>query len=245
MILPEERKKASISDPRFMILFGKQKCGKTTIISALDDCLMVDFERGTEFVDSMSVEVNTVEELAEVVNLLKEKSESKGGEPAYRYIALDTATEMEELVMPIAIKNYKATPMGKGFKGNDLRILPQGAGYWYIREAFKKVVKAFEPYCKTLILLGHVSDKQIERQGKEVWEMELDLTGKLKKIIGARADAIGYVYRNKNQTIISFKGGGDAIIESRPKHLSGREIVVAESDEENNMTFYWDRVFKD
>ena len=44
-----------------------------------------------------------------------------------------------------------------------------------------------------------------------------------------------------------FKGGEDAIAESRPKHLSGKDIVIAESEgegEDRTMTFYWDRVFK-
>lgn len=78
--------------------------------------------------------------------------------------------------------------------------------------------------------------------------MELDLTGKLKRIIGARADAIAYLYRKGNQSILSFKGGKDAICESRPKHLSGRDIVIADSTgegEELVITTYWDKIFKE
>jgi hypothetical protein len=138
--------------------------------------------------------------------------------------------------------------MGKSYSGDNLAKLPNGAGYLYIREAFKKIINGFAEFCDTLILSGHVSDKQIEKNGKEVTEMELDLTGKLKRIIGARADAIGYVFRKKNQTIISFKGGEDTIVESRPTHLRGRDIVIAESiGEGDNMilTTYWDRIFKD
>ena len=138
--------------------------------------------------------------------------------------------------------------MGKNFTGDDVTKLPNGAGYLYIREAYKNIIDSFSKYCDTLILSGHVVDKQIEKNGKEVFELDLALTGRLKQIIGARADAIGYVYRDKNKTIVSFKGGEDAISESRPRHLSGKEIVITETEgegEEMIFNFYWDKIFKD
>ena len=169
------------------------------------------------------------------------------GVKPYTRITFDTATHFEEILMGYAITLYKATPMGKDFKGTSLRVLPQGAGYLYEREAFKNVIFGFQKYCDTVILSGHVSDKQVGKEGKEVWELELDLTGKLKRIMGAKADAIGLVYRKKNQCIISFKGGSEAIVESRIKHLTNRDIVVSESEGEGEdivITTYWDRIFK-
>jgi len=133
--------------------------------------------------------------------------------------------------------------MGKNYKGNDLRTLPNGSGYLYIREAFKKVVNGFKPLAECLILVGHCSDKLINKDGKDLTEMDFDLTGKLKRIISAQADAIGYVYRKKNQTIVTFKGGDDFIVEARPLHLRGKEFVVAESDEDNNISVDWSKIF--
>ena len=70
--------------------------------------------------------------------------------------------------------------------------------------------------------------------------MDIALTGRLKGIIGARADAIGYVYRDKNKTVVSFRGGENAISESRPRHLSNMEIILAESDGEGeDMVINW------
>ena len=83
----------------------------------------------------------------------------------------------------------------------------------------------------------------INKNGKELTENVIDLTGKLGRIIPAQADALGYVYRKKNQTIINFKGGDDSIVEARPQHLRGKEIVIAESDEDNVITTYWDKIF--
>ena len=77
--------------------------------------------------------------------------------------------------------------------------------------------------------------------------MTLDLAGKLSSIIEGESDAVGYVFRKGNKTIVSFKGGG-LISQARAPHLAGKEIVAAESSTDEagntNITTYWDRIFK-
>lgn len=243
MELPTKKIKAIDDNPHFFIIYGKQKSGKTTILSQLEDCLIIDLERGSKFVDALKVECNSFEELISIKTALEDKKKEKNGVNPYKIIALDTATALEDMVMPFAISLYKETSMGKNFKGDDLRKLPNGAGYLYMREAYKRVINGFLPVCDTLILVGHCSDRLINKDGKEISEMDLDLTGKLRRIISARADAVGYLYRSKNKTILNFKGGEDLIVEARPKHLRGKEIVIAESDEDNNITTHWDKIF--
>lgn len=133
--------------------------------------------------------------------------------------------------------------MGKNYQGTDIRTLPNGSGYLYIRQAVKKVIDMFRGLCETLILVAHTKDKQINFEGQEVNEMTLDLTGRLGDILCGEADAIGYVYRKKNETIISFEGGENSVREARPIHLRGQKIVIAESDENNNLIFHWDKIF--
>lgn len=133
--------------------------------------------------------------------------------------------------------------MGKNYQGTDIRTLPNGSGYMYIRQAVRKVIDMFRTLCETLILVAHTKDRQINMEGQEMNEMTLDLTGKLGDILCGEADAIGYVYRKKNQTIISFEGGESSVREARPEHLRGKKIVIAESDEDNKLTFYWDKIF--
>ena len=246
MELPTQKVLASSADPAFMILFGKQKAGKTTILAQLPNSLILDFEEGTVYMDAVAIKIKDFDHLVEVKNALEEKMKSTGKKP-YKRIIFDTATTLEEMLMPYAISLYKATPMGAAFKGTTLRNLPQGAGYLQEREAFKNVITGFHPYCDTFILSGHVADKQITKDGKEVWELEIDLTGKLKRIMGAKADAIGYIYRKGNQCIVSFKGGKDVIVESRIKHLTNKDIVISESTgegEDIDIKVYWDRIFK-
>ena len=42
---------------------------------------------------------------------------------------------------------------------------------------------------------------------------------------------------------MNFNGGGDFIVEARQPHLRGKEIVIAESNDSNEITSYWDRIF--
>jgi hypothetical protein len=50
------------------------------------------------------------------------------------------------------------------------------------------------------------------------------------------ADAIGYVYREKNETKISFIPDNNLICGARSEHLRNKEISVATSDEEGKLT---------
>lgn len=244
MELPTQKRKAIEDNPQFLIVFGKPKSGKTTVVSELEDALIIDFEKGSRYVDCMSVEVDDYLKLRELFGALATaKKENPEKEYLYTYGVLDTATSLEELVLPIALADYKATPMGSSFKGTDVRTLPQGGGYLYIRNAYKRIIDAFRPYFKYLILLGHTKDKTINEKGKELSKNTIDLAGKLERIISAEADAIGYIYRKKNQTLLNFNGGGDFIVEARNPHLRGQEFILAESDNEGNLTVDWSKIY--
>jgi hypothetical protein len=251
MELPTEKIKPISNNPKFLILFGKPKCGKTTAVSFLENALIIDLEKGSNYVEALKVECNNFEDLKKLKKALIEKNKEVGGF-AYKYGVIDTATKLEDLILPLALDLYRKTPMGSDFGLNektgvlefaDVRGLSHGAGYLYIREAFKMVVDGFKPLFEYIILLGHTKDRNVNKKGKELSEQSLDLSGKLERIISADADAIGYVYREENKTIINFNGGSDFVTEARPLHLRGKEITILESDENNNLTSHWDRIY--
>jgi hypothetical protein len=123
--LPTKKSGVTRSSPRFMIVFSKPKSGKTTAMSLLEDNLIIDLEKGAGFVDALKMEANTIQELLAIGDAIE-----KAGKP-YKYITLDTATALEdEIIMRLAIKIYKSTIMGKGYDGDDLRKLPNGAGQY-------------------------------------------------------------------------------------------------------------------
>lgn len=241
MILPTVKKEVENKNPKFLVYFGKPKVGKSTIASLLENNLIIDLEDGYAHLSALVVKAESVEDLSEIAKAITEKNKEIGGY-AYKYITIDNGTALEEMVLPLALKLYRETPMGKSYTG-DVRKLPNGAGYLYLREAFFKIIKVFQKLTDHLILICHTKDSIINKEGKELNEMSLDLTGKLARLVAANADAIGYLYRQKNETIMNFDGGGDAIVEARQKHLRGKEIVVAKSDENNEIRAFWDKIY--
>jgi len=239
--LPTIKTKPKATNPKFLVYFGKPKSGKTTIASMLDNNLITDLEDGTDFLSALVVKATTVEELSEIAKNIKEANAEKGGF-VYDYLTIDNGTKLQELIMGLALRLYRETPMGKNYT-EDVRKLPNGAGYLYIREAFFKVIDLYKTLAKHFILICHTKDSIISKDGKELSEMSIDLIGQLARLVAADADAIGYVYRKKNQTIINFNGGGDFIVEARQEHLRGKEIVIAESDEDNKITTFWDKIY--
>lgn len=242
IVLPKEKVKAKVENPRFLIIFGKPKAGKTTLASKLDNNLIVDLEGGSEFLEALAVQARSVKDLGDIANAIREEIKSTGKKP-YKYITLDNASRLEEICLSYAATLYRQTPMGKNYSGNDVRTLPNGSGYMYLQQAVRKIIDMFRDLCDNFILIGHLKDKMINKEGEELSEMSLDLVGKLANIICGEADAVGYVYRKKNETHISFEGGDNSVREARAPHLRGKNIIIAESDENNDIKVYWDKIY--
>lgn len=244
MELPKKPTNALTRNPKFAVFFSKPKAGKTTAFSLLPNNLIIDLEDGSDFVEGLKIKANSVQQLSEIKKALIEERD-KGF--MYDYITIDTATALEDMVNSLAITLYKNTPMGKTY-GNkagedDIKKLPNGAGYLYLRDAFLMVVDGFKPLAKEcLILSGHVADKLVNKNGEEVSEMSLDLSGKLGRIVYSRADAVGFLYRKDNKCILNFNGGGDCIIEARPEHLRGKEFILTEKTD-TGIIHHWDQIF--
>lgn len=261
--LPTKRREAQNYNPSLLILFGKPKSGKSTLMASLDSNLIIDLENGYRALSVMSVNAHSAQEIFEIATAIEDKIKKEGKLP-YKFITIDNATRLEEFSLPYAAHLYRNTAMGAGWgmlkdskglnikdKNNkpipdpkaDVRLLPNGAGYLYLRQAIRKMIDMFKDKCETLILVAHVKDKQIKKNGEEMSEMSVDLAGKLGDIICGEADAIGYVYRDGNKTFVSFEGGDNTIREARPLHLRGKKIEVAHSDENNNVVVDMNKLF--
>jgi len=228
MELPKTKVKANRKSPKNMIIYGPPKIGKTTVLSQLDNCLIIDLENGSDMVDALKVKVNNLRELAEVG-----KAIIKEGKP-YKYIAIDTISKLEEWCEAEAKKMYKLTAMGKNFDKNNeglsILSLPNGGGYLYLRLAYKKWIDRLNLLADRIILVGHLRDKMLEKKGKEVSVKDLDLTGKIKQMTCSNTDAIGYVYREGEETMISFNSLEDITAGTRCEHLKGKAMPLKWSE---------------
>lgn len=237
--LPTETVEASTKSPEYLVIFSAPKVGKTTLVAGLPNNLIIDLEKGSNFVSALKIKASTYQELHAICEEIK-----KQGKP-YRYITLDTGTALEDMCMPLALKLYNGTPMGANYKG-DVLNLPNGAGYKYLRDAFDLMITKVRECADRIILLGHVKDKSVEKAGKEVTARELSLIGKLASITCAHADAVGFLYREGNRCILTFETKDELICGARPHHLKNRAIIVSEQDAITGETkTHWDRIFID
>lgn len=262
--LPTERSVAESYNPKLMIIGGKPKAGKSSFIAAIDDNLIIDLEDGYRALSVMKVPAKTARDLENIRTAIIAKGKELHKAP-YRFITIDNATRLEEMSVSVANDLYRATPMGMGFgylKDNkginikdpktgqfipdpkaDVRQLANGAGWLYMRKAIRKMIDMFKPLCETLILVTHVKDKTIKKDGEEVSEMSIDLAGKTSDIICGEADAVGMIYRSGNKTYLTFEGGENTIREARSLHLRGKKFLIGESDANNNVKFNTEGIF--
>lgn len=229
MELPKKKVKPDRRNPKILVIYSPPKLGKTTLLAQLEDNLILDLEDGTKYLEALKIKVNNISELGDSC-----KSIIEANKP-YKFVTVDTITKLEEWCEGQATKTYKATPMGKNFKGKSVLELPNGGGYLWLRQAFQQWLDAFYLLSDHLILVGHIKDKFIEVQGKEVSAKDLDLTGKIKSITCANADAICYLYRDsENKIIANFKSSEDVICGSRCDHLRGQTFE-----------FDWNKIYID
>jgi hypothetical protein len=234
--LPTVKIKGDRVNPKRILIYSKPKTGKTTAYAGLENNLIFDLENGTDYIDALKIKITTLQELLDAGKAIKE-----AGRP-YDYVTIDTVTALEEMIMPLAIKLYRQTAMGKNFDGDTVVTLANGAGYLYIRQAFFQVLDFIDTLAPTIILSGHIKDKQVDDKGELVMSANIDLTGKIKSMICAQADAIGYMYRKGNKTILTFKTNDEVTCGARPEHLRNEEIVITEMID-GVLKTTWDKVF--
>ena len=253
--LPMQKVKATELSPSNLIIFSKPKAGKTELFAALEKGLILDLEKGTKFVDALKIQAFSVNEIIAIGQEIK-----KQGYP-YDYIIIDTVTALETMCIDYAEVLYSKKPMGKKWflknaKGEldktsgkkqygNILNMPNGAGYAYLREAVTKVVEFIKTLAPRTILSAHIKDIQLEKAGAEFTASDIDLTGKIKRILASQSDAIGYLYRKKtNVNVLSFATTDAVACGARPKHLSNAEIVISEMVDGKLVT-HWDKIYID
>ncbi len=219
--LPDKPRKAPRKDPWVLTLYGPAKVGKTQILSELEGCLIMDTEKGAEFVDGLIVQPKN---LADFNHLIKELKARKA---EYDYIALDT---IDMLVNWIEKSVCKANEVGV------IGDIPYGAGYDAVRTTTMKYMYALKGLTKRFIQIGHRKKTIIGTDKVEVSADSLDLTGKLRNMILADSDAVGFLYRGENdELMVSFEGKKDSVdAGSRCSHLRNKSFP-----------FSWDKIYID
>ena len=213
MALKKVKRKAVSQNPKSLLLYGAPKVGKTTALSQLKDCLIIDTEDGANMIDGYIETVKTREELIE---LLQEAQ--KGHD--YKYVAIDTIDRIATWAEKSVCKEENVVGIAD---------LPFGKGFGLVREKVLNTVSILKDIFPHVIIIGHRKWARAIVDGKSIVEPEsLDLTGKLKNMLMADCDAIGYVYRDdeKDNLMVTFKANDALEAGSRSPHLRGKEMQL-------------------
>ena len=213
MTLKKVKRKVISEDPKVMLLYGAPKVGKTTVLSQLEDCLIIDTEQGAGMVEGYIQEVNNREELIAILKEAKEGHE-------YKYVAIDTIDKIADWA-------DKSVCQEEGVSA--VQDLAFGKGFAMSRDKVLNTIKILRQIFPHVILIGHRKWAQAVVDGKAIVQPEsLDLTGKLKNMIMADCDAIGYVYRDeeKGDLMVSFKANEALEAGSRSPHLRGKQMKL-------------------
>jgi GTPase SAR1 family protein len=220
MELPTKVIKSTTVNPSLLTVFGQSKVGKTTMLSKLNNCLIIDTEKGTKYVDALKVQVNNSAELKNMVKALK------GDEgTVYDYLALDTIDNVVSWFEKDVARDNNVDSFAK---------IPFGDGYNQVRTRVMNMITALMDCCDHVIIIGHRKKTIIGNESVEVNVSSLDLSGKLKNYVMAKSDAIGFVYRDEEGHLkISFEASDEIEAGTRLPHLAGKIL-----------DFKWSEIYK-
>lgn len=220
MELPTTRSAPVRRSPKLLTLFGQSKVGKTTTLASLDNCLILDTEKGTDFVSAMKVQVNSLNELMNVMKAVRDSDHK------YEYIALDTLDNVVFWIEHSICTENKVKQIGD---------IPYGGGYAQVRDRVITLINRLKMLAPQVILIGHRKKTLIGSDSVEVNTSSLDLSGKLKNLVMADSDAIGFVYRDEEGKLkVTFEASSEIEAGSRCEHLRG-----------NVIDFQWDKIYVD
>lgn len=229
------------------ILFGLPKCGKTTLLSKLDNCLIIDTENGTSKISALVKKipedkgpVGKMRWLEEFADFLIAK-----GRP-YDYVAIDTFSEVNDMAEWSGTYRYMHSVQGKKFNRvngekdgvmlkpaddayESVHTLGEGYGYRWSREDTLRIFDKYSRVAKKCVFfVCHVEDKYlgVKESTEVIAPKQLALTGKLRNILPRKVDAIGYVYNEDGVIKINFTGSEERVGGNRCPHLQGYNDVA-------------------
>jgi hypothetical protein len=252
-LLPTKKTEARTEDPRNLMMYGLPKCGKSSSIAQMPDTLILDLEDGYAYLSAYVVPIRNYVDFYKICKALREEEHN------YKFVVIDTITELENLAADLGAENYKKTLQGKNFMGTgkDLLNLPMGAGYKQQKDALKQMLswimgdpeKGFVPTWNT-ILVGHVKDSQLGSNDDMMPVKALDVSKSCANMLSKMSDTIAYVYRDSetNNLMANFGDKNEVLTGARPKHLSGKTVLLAErvlnEDGDYDIVTHWDNIFK-
>lgn len=171
-----------------LLLYGREKIGKTTFCAQFPNALFLSCEPGTKALEVYSVEINNWLELKQVVKLLEE-DKSK-----FKTIIVDT--------VDLAYKYCEAW----GCQVLSVKHLSDeewGKGWGLVRDEFHTTMSKILKLGRGVVFVSHAIEKEIKRKDSSRHRVSPTMAGAAERILEPMVDIWGYYFygENGNRTI--------------------------------------------
>lgn len=152
--LPEKKSKPVDSLLAYsMLLYGREKIGKTTLASMYEDALFLMCEPGGKSLEIYQIPINNWSEILEVLKLLKENPGK------FKTIVIDTVDLafhycQDYVCKSLAISHPSEEDYGKGWAA--------------VKDEFSRVMTEIQKIGRGVLFISHAEEKEIRRRSGEV-----------------------------------------------------------------------------
>lgn len=267
---PDGPREALDLNPQLLVLYGQQKVGKTDAVAHLPGCLVLVLRGGSA--DHLSGNIMDIPRLCEQGKFgpmapdLSEEKRSRffcdaylrvledlyqrqlKGQSVASYVAHDDMGVLEDWVFDLALASFKGTLMGSKFgdlkRVTDLPGTAGSPGWAFVWEEFDRMLWRIRRASARSIVLAHMRDKLVSKETGEVADTDIDLTGKMRKILLREASATGFLFRDReSRLIVSFKNASGINVGAWCRHLIGQEVILGTLNEKRETVFDWSKIY--
>lgn len=154
--LKNTKPEKAILPPR-LLMYGPPKCGKSHLLSTIPNCLLVDFEDGSGFLNVARIQKSDVDTFEKVLGLLTRLYTE---EHSFSTLGLDTLDWLQEVVFNQAAKEHGKSNIGD---------VGYGAGYVTAQNLWAQLIEGLDALRrdKGMMIIG-LAHEQIRRYDNPV-----------------------------------------------------------------------------
>lgn len=238
LTIPTTNVEPTLFEPSTIALYGDPKLGKSETIAKLNEAqpgnlLHIDTHEAIRHLRTRRVAINSLAEWLELITTPPGKTRSPLQEAwhaaPFQFICVDVLDDVEEWALQQAEANYRRMPVGKNFGGVSILELDRGLGYGYLRDAFFKIIEpVWGRPAWTTIFLVHSKAKYLDNIIQDAQSDQLDLTGRVRKMICNKVDCVGRWFKDANGKLQITFATKEKVIGPRFRYL--HNAVVQFSD---------------
>ena len=174
---------------KYILIYGKPKCGKTTLASKFPKNLLLAFEKGYNAIDNIYVQdINSWSEFKQVLRQLKRPEVQE----LYHTITIDTATIAYEMC-----ENYICQQNAV----QSISEIPWGGGYAATKKEFESCLRQITMMGYGLVLISHIETrKEKTADDSEIEILAPSMPKRCYEVVNQIVDIIGYIATEWDET---------------------------------------------